>query len=734
MRAPSQRGIAAIALSSILAAMVSSGFADDTAAGPSSPAAPPPADNDAVDSNANSNNANNNNATHNAKPTAAPRGLRLIRTLGDGRLRHATTITQITPLPDGERVVTTTRAAGAHLWHLKTGKELQRFDHEDGSDVWNAQLLPGGKELLTCADNYVYRWSLETGEQLAKYNLRGTTLRLAVLPGGKRFVAATRSNRAELWDIENAAMVHAYKGHTSSVYGVSVAPDGKRVVTCSEDKSIRIWDTESGELLHKIEDHTKDVHTVAYSPDGARFVTCGEDGAVRMAKAETGESIWKKTLPEDLKIIAFAPDGQRVAASCEDGHVYVLDAATGEQKLDLDVDVGTVWAVAFSHDGNEILSGGDQVLHRWDAKSGERLFPAPDAMRGAIEALAATGERVLVAGAAGRVHWWNGKTGEALTQVKIEVAAQHMAVSPDGQALLALDTPGDLHVFNADDGQRRFKRSFEPDLNDAAFALGGKRIVAVDDQQNFHFLNAEDGQTLLRHNAPQNSYYSGTVAVSPDGALVAGAMEGAVRIYGAEKGDVISTLTAVGVNFTHCAFTPHGLLAGDRDDKLYVWTVPVRRSEQPPGQKQLSKWVKQLGSEDFRIREAATKGLIAAGEKGVAALKTANLKDPEVKYRVKVIERGVSRLNVPTRSAGEPIKLGKTISALAADPAGRCWVAATGYDATGQLVLGQLTETGASIIATVPDHHSPQALHFSTDGKTLYTGNRDGTVSVYAVE
>jgi hypothetical protein len=68
-----------------------------------------------------------------------------------------------------------------------------------------------------------------------------------------------------------------------------------------------------------------------------------------------------------VQTIAFSPDGQRIISGGIDAEVRVWDAVTGDHLLALHGHTQPVLAVAFSPDGLSIVSGGfDQALRLWE--------------------------------------------------------------------------------------------------------------------------------------------------------------------------------------------------------------------------------------------------------------------------------------------------------------------------------------------------------------------------------
>jgi WD40 repeat protein len=125
------------------------------------------------------------------------------------------------------------------------------------------------------------------------------------------------------------------------VTSVAFSPDGKQILSGAADGTLRLWDVETGKERRQFHRPGSTVVCVAFSADGRRALT-GASG--------------RKGLPVPL-------ESQPVV----DRRPFRLwDVETGGDVGLLEGPAGAVWAVAFSRDGLQALSGGeDRAVRLW---------------------------------------------------------------------------------------------------------------------------------------------------------------------------------------------------------------------------------------------------------------------------------------------------------------------------------------------------------------------------------
>ncbi len=153
------------------------------------------------------------------------------------------------------------------------------------------------------------------------------------------------------------------------------------------------------------------VYSAGFSPGGGEILTASEDGAAQLWDIETAETVAEfpittHTEPQPLQMedvhpsqpAAISPDGRRVLTGFKDPPIRMWDAETGELIRTFTWGVDAVTALAFSHDGSQVLA----VLARRDNGGGMR----PTGIEGGRAPRRLTGNVIAKA--------WDAESGELL--------------------------------------------------------------------------------------------------------------------------------------------------------------------------------------------------------------------------------------------------------------------------------------------------------------------------------
>ncbi|MFD1914233.1 c-type cytochrome [Halodurantibacterium flavum] len=284
----------------------------------------------------------------------------------------------------------------------------------------SALVVEGGKALSGSFDTRVLLWDIGSGTARRALRLHeGNVTAVAFLPDG-RLVSGGQDGRVVVWGADGApervetlheAPVAALSvaaesvasagwdgrifvmdgddaprqqgGHDGQVTGLARLPDG-RLVSVGADLRLVVWDGGAPAASIGLPAQPNDL---AMAGDVAAVVFA--DGALRLVSPLDG--VLRERFLADRPLIAVAAAEGRLAVAAIEGTVWVLDAEGQDPPLSIAPGQGPVWSLALA--GGELFTGGgDGIVRRWDATTGDPLsVAAPDDPR--VAQLTADGSR-----------------------------------------------------------------------------------------------------------------------------------------------------------------------------------------------------------------------------------------------------------------------------------------------------------------------------------------------------
>jgi WD40 repeat protein len=353
-------------------------------------------------------------------------------------------------------------------------------------------------------------------------------------------------------------------GHTDWVNSVAFSPDGGRIVTGSLDQTARLWDAQTGTPLLELKGHTGFVRTSAFSPDGTRILTGSDDGTARVWDARTGALLLVLKGRGSLSRAAFSPDSMRIFTDSNDSGT-VWDARTGVPLLELKGYAGAVSCIAFSPDGERVVTGGAVSDARgqtivWDARAGTRLLQLEPHAKGVVSvAFSPDGTRIATGSLDQTARVWDARTGATLVELKGHTGwVMGVAFSPDGTRIVTGSEDRTARVWDARSGAPLLKLSGHTgEVRTAVFSPDGTRVLTGSDDQTAKVWDARSETPpieLRGHSGRLN-----VVAVSPDGQrILAGSNDGTVTVWDAQSGAPLLEMVGHTGAVTDVAFSTDG--------------------------------------------------------------------------------------------------------------------------------------------------------------------------------
>ncbi|HEV3006968.1 MAG TPA: hypothetical protein VGX78_21030 [Pirellulales bacterium] len=271
---------------------------------------------------------------------------------------------------------------------------------------------------------------LRSGEIAATLNSAPATIEfLAMAADGSRIAAACKNGQMAIWDREGAVKCVVETGEGGAVRSLAMTRDGRTLATLQGDSAVRLWDSKSGAELAQLKIGDARVSCLEFTPDGAAVVT-SQFGSLRVWNARTGAPIrdiqaqpwtiqclafssdgnkllaggggdmfklwdvaedWRASpmvnVPRGFEAAAISPDGMTFATGARDGVVRLWSIDLGEELGQLVSLHGPIHRLAFSADGDSLVTGGDSLVRGreilvWLAEErGQQTTPEADFAR-----------------------------------------------------------------------------------------------------------------------------------------------------------------------------------------------------------------------------------------------------------------------------------------------------------------------------------------------------------------
>ena len=141
---------------------------------------------------------------------------------------------------------------------------------------------------------------------------------------------------AKNWDEDNARLCplepggnmtslpgyRSLAGHSDHVYACTYTPDGAGILSASADHTVKHWNSATGELMATFKGHKAPVCSVAVNPvDGVHMAVSGsKDKTCRLWDLDTGQclGVFEGVHSGDIWAVSFSPDGKQVVSGALD--------------------------------------------------------------------------------------------------------------------------------------------------------------------------------------------------------------------------------------------------------------------------------------------------------------------------------------------------------------------------------------------------------------------------------
>jgi RNA polymerase sigma factor (sigma-70 family) len=577
----------------------------------------------------------------------------------------------------------------ARLWDVDTGKELRRFMlGKPGYGVGSLAFSPDGKTLATVGtqSGVVLRlFDVDTGKERRAFpkdgDLRATRGSVAFSPDGQMVAAARSSIR--FFDVTTGEERLRIDRRASDLH---FADDGKTLIG-AVDGAIYCWHTRTGKTLTP-DAADSAVELILVTPDGSRVVTRGQDGFAHIWDGVSGQHFrrfpvaWQRGLAmsPDGRFLAWPvydysvtfPEPQKPGSLYYGTYIRLYDIAADKVVDRFPVIKGDTDDLAFTSDGKKLVTAdvhpGTARIWSVETATEERTFQvlpdalkeknfqvgrtqlAPDGKTAAVSYTQDLGGRLGLRGPREVYRLWNVDTGRELPELNGEGRPVDRAFSPDGRLIV---TAGGNGVYETATGKQVATLSNETYIRAAAFSRDGRFLATTGPED---VIQVWEVATWTRRTEFKGHRDRPTaLAFAPGGQLLSGSLDTTVLAWEMRPPHVAASvsLESAWKNLAErnagVSFRSEGRFLAAPAESAKFFADKVQPVE-PLKPRRIRRLLTDVDSEEFAVREAASKALVELDQQVVPYLEETlkSTTSAEVRDRMKrILEQ---RQQAPLRS------------------------------------------------------------------------------------
>ncbi|KAF9545458.1 WD40 repeat-like protein [Agrocybe pediades] len=396
---------------------------------------------------------------------------------------------------------------------------------------------------------------------IAVWQTNSDVCSLVFSPDGATFAVGSHDGSFSIRDANSGEIIAGpHRVHQKRVDSIAASPDNTRFASGSVDQTICIWDVRTGNLIAgPLQEHTKRVSSVSFSLDSTKLVSGSQDGTIMVWDCATGDVIsgpFQATAP--VKAIEFTPDGFKIVSISTDT-ICVLDGNTGKILTGpLETNIGnerSPRSIAFSSDRSKIAVGyrtgtiaikntyTGAVLVSWGPSTHYRSMDSTYSL-GSVTALAFShdGKYLISGDSYGSIRVWDAQTSAILSEPLRNSHTSttiYLAISPNGSKIISAYNRNSAIVVWNTPNDAVVGRKISISICSLAFSADGRTVIAAGLHDGRVALwDAHTGKDILVP-VQVSSQPVCSIAFSPDSSIiVTGHKDGAIRLWDTRTGKI----------------------------------------------------------------------------------------------------------------------------------------------------------------------------------------------------
>ncbi|MBD2068244.1 PD40 domain-containing protein [Leptolyngbya sp. FACHB-671] len=269
--------------------------------------------------------------------------------------------------------------------------------------------------------------------------------------------------------------------------------------------------------------------------------------------------------------VAFSPDGQTLVSSGNDK--IKLWNREGKEERVLEGHQGSIWSIAFSPDGQTIASAGeDKTVRLWRTVDGQSLKTIEQQAPATVVTFSPDGRTVASAGQDRTVRLWR-LDGTLLKTLEGHTGTiQSVIFDPDGRTLVSAGDDETIKLWKLDGTLLKTWKAHDGSIWSVSFSSDGQTLASAGQDRTIKVWS-RNGRLLNSWEAHEERISS--VSFSPDGqTLVSASIDRTIRVWSRE-GKLIATLIGHKDGIRRAVFSSDGktIASASEDTSIRFWRI-----------------------------------------------------------------------------------------------------------------------------------------------------------------